>query len=177
MRLNHPLLLGLAAAALMTSGGNAADFLGNDVSGSYNYDSLFNFEGFYIGGAAGAGTFPAPGVVGTAGVVVGANFALTDAIVSGVEFQGDTLWNDTGFAGFNALLLGKVGGYLSDDLMVYGTGGGGLVDGAASYAIGAGIEMAVAEQLSVRAEGMGTGTWGVWPDGGKATVGVLWHMN
>lgn len=33
------------------------------------------------------------------------------------------------------------------------------------------------EQVSVRGVAMATGSWGGWPDGGKATVGVLWHMS
>ncbi len=77
---------------------------------------LFNFEGFYVSGTA-SWHFPAPSVVGTLGVVVGANFAVNDAILAGVEFQGDTLWNSAGFQGFDAVFLGKLGAYLSDDMI------------------------------------------------------------
>jgi outer membrane immunogenic protein len=171
MRHLRSLLLGTFAAAFVTSAGVASDFLGGGTGGY----PLFDFEGFYVGGTLGGAALPA-GKVGTAGVVVGANFAVTDAIVSGVEFQGDLLW-DGGLAGFNTLLLGKLGGYLTDDMMAYGAAGGGLVDGAASYAFGAGVEKAVTEQLSIRGEAMGTGNWGASPNGAKATVGVLWHMN
>ncbi len=176
MRNIRSLLLGVAAAGILANGAQAADLLVNGADPIYD-SQLFNFEGFYVGATLGAGTFPAPGVVGVVGAVAGANFALTDAFLAGVEFQGDVLWNGSGFVGFDALFLGKFGGYLSDDMVVYGTGGGGLVDGVGSYALGAGIEMAVMEQLSVRGEALATGSFGVWPDGGKATVGVLWHMN
>lgn len=176
MTLKRTLLAGVTAAGLTVSGAQAADLVVGGLDPIYN-SPLFNFEGFYAGGTAGFGAFPGPGGVGTLGVVAGANFAVTDAILAGVEFQGDTLWNGAGFQGFDALFLGKLGGYLSDEMMVYGTAGGGWIAGTPSYGIGAGIEMAVAEQLSVRGEAMATGSWGGWPNGGKATVGVLWHMN
>lgn len=176
MRMMRSFVLGVVIAGLTTAGASAADLQIGRVDPIYS-SSLFNFEGFYVGATLGAGAFPVPGVVGTVGGVAGANFALTDGILAGVEFQGDALWNGGGFVGFDALFLGKLGGYLSNDMIVYGTGGGGWVAGVGSYGLGAGIEMAVAEQLSVRGEVMATGSWGGWPDGGKATIGVLWHMN
>jgi outer membrane immunogenic protein len=176
MKLTRTLLAGIAAAGLMATGAEAADLMVGGLDPVYD-SPLFNFEGFYVGGTAGVGAFPAPGLVGTLGVVVGANFALTDAILAGVEFQGDALWNGAGFQGFNGLFLGKLGAYLSDDMVVYGNAGGGWVANVPSYAFGAGIEMAVADQLSARGEVMATGTWGGFPNGGKATVGLLWHMN
>jgi outer membrane immunogenic protein len=176
MKLTRTLLAGIAVAGLTVSGAQAADLLVRGIDPIYN-SPLFNFEGFYVGGTAGVGAFPGPGVVGMVGVVVGANFAVTDAILAGVEFQGDTLWNGGGFQGFDTLFLGKLGGYLSDEMIVYGSAGGGWIAGTPSYAFGAGIEMAVADQLSARGELMATGSWGGWPDGAKATVGLLWHMN
>ena len=175
MTFSKRLLLGVAAAALMTSGAQAADLL---LPANQIYDSpLFDFEGFYVGGTAGAGAFPGPGGSGMVGVVVGANFAITDALLTGVEFQGDALWNGGGLYGFNALFLGKLGGYLSDDMLVYGTAGGGWIASTPSYGIGAAIEMAVAPQFSVRGEGMITGAWGGGITGGKITAGLLWHLD
>ena len=173
MRCLRSILAAAVTTALLTSAGTAAGFLGDGPGG---YDPIYHFEGFYVGGTVGGANLPDPGVVGSVGVVVGANFSITDAIVSGAEFQGDLLL-DGGMAGFNTLLLGKLGGYLSDDMMVYGTAGGGFVDGVGSYAFGAGLEFAVAQQLSLRGEAMGTGSWGGGPDGAKATAGVIWHMN
>src|SRR5690606_920925 len=102
-----------------------------------------NFEGFYLGVTGGGALVPGPGLVGTVGVVAGANFELSDAIIAGVEWQGDTLWNGGGLVGFDALFLGKLGSYMSDAAIIYGTAGGGWVNGAPSYAFGAGIEAAV----------------------------------
>ncbi len=176
MKLTRTLLAGVAAIGLTATGAQAADLLVGGLDTGYT-SNLFNFEGFYVGATAGVGAFPVVNTVWSAGVVAGANFALNDMILAGVEFQGDSLWNGGGFAGVNALFLGKIGSYLTDDMVVYGTGGGGWVANTPSYALGAGIEMAVAEQISVRGEVMGTGTWGGWFDGAKATVGILWHMN
>ena len=174
MNLQKSLMLG-AAFALMSGGAQAADLL---MPADSIYDSpLFNFEGFYVGGTLGVGAFPGPGTVGTVGVVAGANFELTDAIFTGVEFQGDALWNGGGFVGFDALFLAKLGGYLTEDMAIYGNVGTGWIANTPSYGIGAGIEMAVAEQLSVRGEVMATGSWGGFINGGKATVGVLWHLD
>lgn len=170
------LLAGLAAAATMITGAHASDLLvGADPF--YPGSSLFNFEGFYLGATAGIGMFPTPETVGSVGLIAGTNFAVTDAILAGVEFQGDVLWNGTGYAGANALFLGKLGSYLNDNTVVYAAAGGGWVANTSSYALGAGIEMAVAGPMSVRGEIMGTGSWGGWFDGAKATAGVIWHMN
>jgi outer membrane immunogenic protein len=175
MTFSKSLMLGVAAATLLSSGAQAADLL---MPANQIYDSkLFDFEGFYVGGTAGLGSFPGPGGNGMIGVVVGANFAITDAILTGVEFQGDTVWNGAGLYGFNALFLGKLGGYLTDDLLVYGTAGGGWIAGTPSYGLGAGIEMAVANQISVRGEAMATGSWGGGFNGGKITAGILWHLD
>lgn len=175
MTLTKSLLLGLAAAAFLSTTAQAADLL---MPANQIYDSkLFDFEGFYVGATAGVGNFPTNSVSGTVGVVVGTNFALNDALLAGVEFQGDALWNGGGFYGFDALFLGKIGGYLGDDLMAYGLAGGGWVENTPSYALGAGIEFAVADQVSVRGEGMATGSWGGGFDGGKLTAGVLWHLD
>ena len=101
-----------------------------------------------------------PSRVGTVGVVVGTNFALTEGILAGVEFQGDAVWNNSGFTGLDGLFLGKLGGYLTDETLIYGTGGLGWVDDESSYALGLGIEQALTDSISVRGEGMATGGLG-----------------
>ena len=176
MKTTRILLAGAVAAAIAVTSAQAADLLVGGLDPSFN-SSLFNFEGFYAGATAGIGAFPGPGTVGTVGVVAGANFAVTDAILAGVEFQGDALWNGAGIVGVDALFLGKLGGYLADETIVYGTGGGGWIAGTPSYGLGLGVETAVADQISARGEVMATGSWGGWPNGAKATAGLLWHMN
>lgn len=165
----------LVAATCLSSATQAADLL---LPANQIYDSaLFDFEGLYLGGTAGLGSFPGPDGSGLVGVVVGANFEVTEAILAGLEFQADAIWNSSGFYGMNALLLGKLGGYLSEDMVIYGAAGGGWVADDPGYAFGAGIEMAIADQFSVRGEGLVTGAWGEGPSGGKVTAGLLWHFN
>jgi len=165
-------LLALVATA-GASAANAADYGLDPI-----YDSpMFNFEGFYAGVQGGGAVLTGPGVVGVVGVVAGANFSLTDAVLAGLEFQGEGVFNGTGYLGLNALLLGRVGTYLTQDIMVYGAVGGGVVNNAGSYAFGAGLEMPFVSQLTGRAEVLGTGTWGGMPNGAKGTVGLLWHLN
>jgi opacity protein-like surface antigen len=175
MKLSLKLLAGMAAVALTATSAQAADLIIDEPDQIFS-SSLFNFEGIYIGGTGGFGAFPSTGWVGTIGVVAGANFQLGDAFLAGAEFQGDTLW-DGSFAGFSALFMGKLGAYLSDDAIIYGTGGAGWIDGTTSYAFGAGLEMALAQQVSGRVEAVATGPWGAMPDGGKVTLGLIWHMN
>ena len=174
MKLAHTLLAGAALAVSISSAASAADLL---APADPIYSSqLFDFEGLYIG-ATGGGAVAGGGGYGTLGVVVGANFAVSDGIVAGVEFQGDTYWNGGGYAAYDALALGRIGGFVSDNTMLYGDLGAGVVNGAAVYAFGAGVELGLAEQVSVRGELQGLGNFGASPSIGKATVGLLFHLN
>ncbi len=172
---NRPLAV-LAAAAFMATPAIAGDLLIGGADMIYQ-SPMFNFEGFYTGVSAGLGTVPADGGVGQVGVIAGSNFALTESLLAGVEFQGGLNWNGDGVTGADALFLGKGGGYLAQETLLYGTAGAGWVNGEGSYAAGVGIEQALTDSISVRGEGMATGTWGEWFDGGRLTGGVLWHMN
>ena len=172
MNLAHKLLAGAALAVLMASAAPAADLL-TPVDPIYD-SPLFDFEGLYIGGTGG-GAF-AGGLYGTLGVVVGANFAVTDGIVAGIEFQGDTYWNG-GFAAYDALALGRIGGFVSDNAMIYADLGAGVVNGAPVYAFGGGVELAMTDQLAVRGDLQGLGYFGATPSIAKATVGLLFHIN
>jgi len=173
------LLTGCAVATtLMLSGTQAqAANLVMDALDSIYSSPMFNFEGFYAGGAIGAGALPGAGGVWTIGVVAGNNFDVIDGILAGLEFQGDVLFNGGGFQGIDALVLAKLGGYLMDDMVVYGAAGAGWLANTPSYAFGVGVEKAVMDTVSVRADLLGTGSWGGGPNGIKASVGVLWHMN
>jgi outer membrane immunogenic protein len=162
-----------SAAAVSGVGAQSQGFMADPI-----YDSqLFNFEGFYAGAQGGAAWLAGPGIVGTVAGVAGVNFALNDAMLAGLEFQGGASFNAGGITGIDVLLLGHVGGYLTNDLMAYGAVGGGLANGVGSYAFGAGLEYPLANQISVRGEILGTGTWGVMPNGARASAGVLFHMN
>jgi outer membrane immunogenic protein len=173
MKLAHILLAGAALAVLSASAAPAADLL-TPVDPIYS-SPLFDFEGLYIGGTGG-GAFAGGTLFGTAGVVVGANFAVSDGIIAGIEFQGDTYWTG-GFAAYDALALGRIGGFVSDNAMIYGDLGAGVLNGAAAYAFGGGVELALNDQLAVRGDLQGIGVFGTTPSVAKATVGLLWHIN
>ena len=110
------------------------------------------------------------------GVIVGANFAVTDGIIVGAEFQGDGYWNGS-FSSYDAIALGRVGGFIADNTMLYGDLGTGFKGGTFSYAVGGGAEMALTGPMSVRGDLQLIGGWGAMPSTGRATVGLLWHMN
>lgn len=165
----------VALAACTIGSAQAADLLIGNADPIYD-SALFHFEGFYVGGTLGIGNYPEAGRVGTVGVVAGNNYELTESLVAGVEVQGDIAWNDDQM-GLNALILGRFGGYLTDATLLYGAAGAGSVDSEAAYALGGGIEQAITDSLSVRGELLGTGGFGGGVDGGKAAIGLLWHMN
>ena len=173
MKLAHSLLASAALAVSMASAANAADLL-KPADPIYS-SPLFNFEGLYIGGTAGGALSGGVGY-GTLGVVVGANFAVSDGIMAGVEFQGDAYWNG-GFTAYDALAFGRVGGFVADNTMLYGDVGAGFLNGTTSYALGGGAEMALTDQLSVRGDLQFIGAFGALPSTGKATVGLMWHMH
>lgn len=143
------------------------------------YESpLFNFEGFYAGALVGAGWYTAPtGIVGSVGVVAGANFGLTDSMLVGAEFQADAFFNGGGFNSYDALFKGHLGTYLTDSSIVYGALGAGLSQGTTSYVLGGGVEAAMMGNLSARGELLGVGPWGGMPNGAKINAGLIWHMN
>ena len=174
MKFSRTLLAGAALAVLTASAAPAADLL-TPVDPIYD-SPLFDFEGLYIGGTGG-GALSSGSLYGTLGIVVGANFAVTDGIIAGVEFQGDTYWNGGGYAAYDALALGRVGGFVADNAMVYGDLGAGILNGTTVYAFGGGVELALADQVSVRGDLQGLGAFGAMPSVGKATVGLLWHLN
>ena len=167
-----------AAAALlaMTSVATAEDLLINQAASFYD-DQSFSFEGFYAGAALGFMNSGSAGRYGTIGVIAGTNYTVTDGILAGVEFQGDVIWGGDGLSGIDALLLARLGGYLGQGTLAYAAAGGGSLDGTGSFALGGGLEQALADKVGVRGELLGTGAFGGGFDGARGTVGLLWHMN
>ena len=166
MKLAHKLLAGAALAVLTASAASAADLLVDTPADPIYSSPLFDFEGLYVG-AAGGGAYTGT-LYGTLGVVVGANFAVTDGIIGGVEFQGDTYWNG-GYAAYDALALGRIGGFVSDNAMLYGDLGAGVLNGAPVYAFGGGVELGMTDQVSIRGDLQGLGVFGGAPSVAKGT--------
>ena len=95
MKLALTLIAGAALAVAGATAAQAADLL-KPADPIYS-SPLFNFEGMYVGATAGLASYSSAGY-GSVGVVVGSNFAVTDGIVVGGEFQGDVYFN----GGFSA---------------------------------------------------------------------------
>ncbi|WDR05921.1 hypothetical protein PSQ90_00150 [Devosia rhodophyticola] len=185
------LSFGVAAAALMVSGAQAADLMIPTTPQPVYQANGFSWEGLYAGIEAGGVFNGTPGVVGlsagnTQGVIggiVGVNFIVADPIVLGLEVQGDYVFgsgNDSGLF----LALAHVGVVATDNVLVYAAAGAGAVTNSGTstgvYALGGGVDVAVTDSVSVRGEILGLGDF----DGGsddffesaKATVGVFYHF-
>ena len=61
--------------------------------------------------------------------------------------------------------------------MAYVELGAGVAGGSGVYAFGAGVEMAMTDQLSIRGELQGLGPCGGSPSIGKANVGLMFHLD
>jgi outer membrane immunogenic protein len=155
------------------------------------YESAgFSWDGLYAGVEAG-GVFSddatGDGVTqGLIGGIVGVNFTVADPIIVGLELQGDYVFenDDIGDAGL-FLALGRVGAVVTDQVLVYAAGGFGVTavngDSTGVYALGAGVEFAVADNVSIRGEVLGLGSLNDdadddFFDAAKATVGVFYHF-
>src|SRR5690606_3365062 len=128
---------------------------------------------------------------GVIGGVVGANFIPVDPFLVGVEVQADYIWGEDADAGLILALL-RAGAVVTDQVVLYAAGGVGSVfgngDSEGVYALGAGVEFAVTQNVSVRGEVLGIGDFDdadaffapagndAFFDAAKATVGVFYHF-
>ena len=191
------LSLGVAAAALMVGGAQAADLIIPTTPQPIYEAAGFDWEGLYVGvraggqwvgtndyGNIGAGAAITQGVVGAA---VGVNFIPVDPFLLGVEVTGDYVWgNNLATGEFFANL--RAGAVVTDSVLVYAIGGVGVQTGpnnagsAGLYQLGAGVEFAVTDAITVRGEVVGqgdfanTGAADNFFDAAKATVGVYYHF-
>lgn len=177
------LLLGTVAAAALVSGAQAADLMVVQPSPVYEDVSAFSFEGFYAGVTVGGLGVQGGGSAGTLGIVAGANFAVSDAILAGIEFQADGLYHNGGFNSSEFLALGHLGAVVSDNVMIYAAlGGGAISTGGTTYgtwAYGVGAEVGVTDTISLRGEVLGLHAPSApagMQNAAKATVGVLFHF-
>lgn len=163
------LLSGVAGLALV-SGAQAADLIIDEPAAGVVEVASGNWDGLYVGAFVGGlgGTFNLEGdtdewdVSGwLAGVNLGANFTVADGIVLGVV--GDVAWtnaenqDDLPFAvDWTASLRGRIG-FDAGSFLPYLTAGlavaGGEIEGAndthVGWTAGAGVEFAVADNISV----------------------------
>ena len=185
------LSLGVAAAALLVGGAQAADLIIPTTPQPIYEAAGFDWEGLYAGVNAGGVFTNANGLNNLAtdesqfsvGGAVGVNFIAYDPILLGLEVQGDYVFGDNDAGIF--LALARVGAVVTDQVVVYAAGGVGLTTRSDTtesiYALGGGVEVAVTDAVSVRGEVLGLGDFDdagsdEFFDGAKATVGVFYHF-
>ncbi len=186
------LALGVAAAAVISSGAVAADLIIPTTPQPIYESAGFDWEGLYAGvrvggqftGTANYGNQAVSTTSGVVGGAVGVNFIPVDPMLLGVEVTGDYLWNNvTTTSEFFANL--RVGAIVTDAAMVYAIGGVGVQSQAAGtvgvYQLGGGVEFAVNDAITVRGELVGQGDFtnvagDQFFESAKATVGVFYHF-
>lgn len=186
------LSLGVAAAALLAGGAQAADLIIPTTPQPIYEAAGFDWEGLYVGVRAGGqfassatdyANYPLGETSGVLGAAVGVNFIPVDPFLIGAEVTGDYIWNSAFSTGeFFANL--RAGAVVTDSVLVYAIGGlgtnnrTGFSEGV--YQLGAGVELAVTDSVTVRGELVGQGDFDGAADsffeGAKATVGVFYHF-
>jgi outer membrane immunogenic protein len=188
------LSLGVAAAALLAGGAQAADLIIPTTPQPIYEAAGFNWEGLYAGVRIGGqfsssdvttsyAGYPAGTTSGVLGAAVGVNFIPVDPFLIGAEVTGDYIWNNAFSTGeFFANL--RAGAVVTDSVLVYAIGGIGTNNrtgfSQGVYQLGGGVELAVTDAVSVRAELVGQGDFDGAADpffeSAKATVGVFYHF-
>jgi outer membrane immunogenic protein len=186
------LTLGVAAAALLAGGAQAADLIIPTTPQPIYEAAGFDWEGLYIGARAGGvfsdNDFGDNDTYGLLGAAVGVNFVPVDPILLGLEVTGDWVFGeDDNSADFFANV--RAGAIVTDSVLVYALGGVGITsyddngvgdDSVGRYQLGGGVEFAVTDAVSVRGEIVGMGDFDDADDDffeeAKATVGVFYHF-
>ena len=188
------LYLGVAAAALLAGGAQAADLIIPTTPQPIYEAAGFDWEGLYIGARAGgqflgsdaslyAGT-PINTTSGVLGASVGVNFIPVDPFLIGAEVTADYIWSNSAPSTGEYFANLRAGAVVTDSVLVYAIGGlgtnrrTGFNQGV--YQLGGGIELAVTDAITVRGEVVGQGDFDGAGDsffeGAKATVGVAYHF-
>ena len=178
------LLLGASIAVVASVSAQAADLIIPTTPEPIYEAAGFSWDGLYAGIEAGGIFADDVDTTGLVGGVVGVNFTVADPILVGLELQADYLFLDGDDAGL-ILALGRVGAVVTDSVLVYAAGGLGTTVGGDDedgvYALGAGVEVALTDSVSVRGEVLGLGAFDDdanddFFDSAKATVGVFYHF-
>ncbi|MCS6757750.1 MAG: hypothetical protein MO852_00380 [Candidatus Devosia euplotis] len=186
------LSLGVAAAALLVGGAQAADLIIPSTPVPIYEAAGFSWEGLYAGVKVGGVFTNENGLTNlqtstsqlSVGGAAGVNFIAYDPILLGLEVQGDYVFQGGDDAGM-FLALARVGAVVTDQVTVYAAGGVGMTRRSSSsnriYAIGGGVDVAVTDAISVRGEVLGLGDFSdaaghQFFDGAKSTAGVFCHF-
>jgi len=186
------LSLGVAAAALLVGGAQAADLIIPTTPQPIYEAAGFDWEGLYVGARAGgqflgdtvyAGS-PTNSTAGVLGASVGVNFIPVDPFLIGAEVTADYIWNNAAPSTGEYFANVRAGAVVTDSVLVYAIGGLGTNNrtgfNEGVYQLGGGVEMAVTDSITVRGELVGQGDFDGADDsffeGAKATVGVAYHF-
>ncbi|KQX42754.1 hypothetical protein ASD04_01940 [Devosia sp. Root436] len=188
------LSIGVAAAALLAGGAQAADLIIPTTPQPIYEAAGFDWEGLYAGVRAGGqftgsdastyATVPVNTTSGVLGAALGVNFIPVDPFLIGAEVTGDYLWNSSATNSSEFFANLRAGAVVTDSVLVYAIGGLGTHNrGAVNtgvYQLGGGVELAVTDAITVRGEIVGQGDFDGAADsffeGAKATVGVFYHF-
>jgi outer membrane immunogenic protein len=181
------LSLGVAAAALLVGGAQAADLIIPTTPQPIYESAGFSWDGLYAGVNLGGQFFDSATDDDSQfllGGAVGVNFMVADPILLGLEVQGNYLFENDSFEDAGQFLaLARLGAVVTDSVLVYAAAGAGVqfneADDEGIYALGGGVEFAATESVSVRAEVLGLGTFDDGDDffeAAQATVGVFYHF-
>lgn len=175
--------LSALATALMGSAAFAADLTIPSSPEPILDSEGLSWEGLYIGAIGGAYTYDGD-YQGFVGGVIGGNVYVADPVFVGGELQLNYYFeNEPALVdAWEVLALGKLGVVVSPGFAIYATAGVGYVqeDSAdyTEYALGAGIEAAITESVSIRGDVLAIG----YPDdgdgfsAGRASVGLFYHF-
>lgn len=178
------LSLGVAAAALLVGGAQAADLIIPTTPQPIYESAGFSWDGLYAGVNLGGQFGDDVDAQVLLGGAVGVNFMVADPILLGAEIQGNYLFENDDFDDAGQFLaLARLGAVVTDSVLVYAAAGAGVqfndADDEAIYALGGGVEFAATDSVSVRAEILGLGTFDDGDDffeAAQATVGVFYHF-
>lgn len=175
--------LSALATALMGSAAFAADLTIPSSPEPILDSEGLSWEGLYIG-AIGGGYSEDGDAQGFIGGVIGGNVYVADPVFVGGELQANYYFeNDDWYDAWEVLALGKLGVVVSPGFAIYAAAGVGYKsfsngDEYSEYALGAGIEAAVTESVSIRGDILAVG----FPDydeafsGARASVGLFYHF-
>ena len=157
MSLIRTMMLTCAATALLGATAQASDLITVPTSTPVEmplYDApSTDWTGFYAGVFGGVQNGEASGAQYGGGIVAGVN-AQFDFYLVGTEVAVQGLTGDVGNTSYGQI-LGRAGLVVTDDVVVYAAGGYGIDLGAPEESdalVGGGVEMALSESVSVRAQ-------------------------
>jgi outer membrane immunogenic protein len=134
--------------------------------------SSFDWEGAYVGVFGGYYWNFGDAVIGGE---LGYNFLATENFLLGIEASG--LFYLDGTNDFELYVHGKAG-FVVDNVAIYAIGGVGTFEFATPlYDIGAGIEVAVTENVTINGQVFARDVWGDFtPDGLITQAGIRFHF-